>query len=374
MTAILVYRDKLVPKSEIGFLRRQYSAFSRLEPHWIGCSTSADVGELTPSPIVLGRAGPFGALDRALFKQCARVPEAPSLRPLGARLIHAQFGRGGALALPLAAALRIPLVVTFHGGDAHKNKHYEKRLLPTIYQRRLEALKAQASLFICVSESVREKLVERGFPTAKLAVINIGIDLDPAMEPPKEPPYVFFAGRFVEKKGIPVLIDAVRLLRQRGVGVGVVLAGDGPMLAEMKSRASGLDGVEFLGWQSQAATRHRMRGASLVVVPSITAAGGDAEGLPTVAMEAMSAAVPVVATDAAGLGGVVENGRNALIVPAGDAAALADAMQSIADDPVRRAALGAAGRALAEERLSAAVQSRRLEDRLIDVIGAFQES
>lgn len=372
MTAILVYRDTLAPKSEIGFLRRQYSAFSRLEPHWVGCRTTAEVGELTPSPIVLGRAGPAGALDRALFKQWGRVPEEPNLRRLAPRLVHAQFGRGGALALPLAQALNIPLVVTFHGGDAHKNKHYRQQLVPTIFQRRLDALKARAALFVCVSESVRAKLAERGFPAAKLAVINIGIDLDPVTEAPQAPPYVFFAGRFVEKKGIPVLVDAIRLLRGRGIDIGFALAGDGPMLADMKTRAAGLDHVDFLGWQSQSATRHRMRGATLVVVPSVTAAGGDAEGLPTVAMEAMSAAVPVVATDAAGLGGVVDNGRNGLIVRAGDPAALADAIQGVVADPARRAAIGAAGRALAEERLSAAVQSRRLEDRLMDVIAAYQ--
>lgn len=371
MTPILVYRDKLVLKSEIGFLRRQYSAFSRLDPHWIGCHITADVDELTPAAIQVGRAGPAGMLDRALFKQLGRVPEAPDLRSLAPRLIHAQFGRGGALALPLAQALGIPLVVTFHGGDAHKNKHYDRGLIPTIYQRRLEALKAQAALFVCVSESVRDKLIERGFPADRLSVINIGIDLDPVAEVPQGPSYVFFAGRFVEKKGIPVLIEAAQLLRARGVDIGLVLAGDGPMLADMKTKAAGISGIEFLGWQSQSATRHRMRAASLVVVPSITAASGDAEGLPTVAMEAMSAGVPVVATDAAGLGGTVDPGRNALIVKAGDPAALAGAIEELALNPARRAGVGAAGRALAEERLSATVQSRRLEDRLIGVIDAF---
>ena len=69
----------------------------------------------------------------------AILPPRPDLRALRPLLLHAHFGRGGALALPIAQALGIPLVVTFHGADATKETHYRPRVVPRIYARRLAA-------------------------------------------------------------------------------------------------------------------------------------------------------------------------------------------------------------------------------------------
>src|SRR5205823_6038859 len=104
------------------------------------------------------------------------VPVQPDLRTLRPRLLHAHFGQGGALALPIARALRIPLVVTFHGADATKQTHYRRRIVPHVYARRLAALQREAVLFVCVSEFVRDRLLARGFPVEKLEVIHQGVD------------------------------------------------------------------------------------------------------------------------------------------------------------------------------------------------------
>src|SRR6202030_3406837 len=119
----------------------------------------------------------------------------------------------------LARALRIPLVVTFHGADATKETHYRRRLVPHIYQRRLAALQREAALFVCVSEFVRDRLLARGFPPEKLEVIYQGVELDDASPPPPADaaePYILFVGRFVEKKGIADLLAAQFLLEDRG--------------------------------------------------------------------------------------------------------------------------------------------------------------
>jgi colanic acid/amylovoran biosynthesis glycosyltransferase len=134
--ALLVYRDRIVPRSEAHFLRRQYVGFRRLAPVWVGCRTDAGLSDLGVDPIMLGRRGAAGAFDRLAFKQFGRIPAAPDLAMLQPRLIHAHFGRGGALALPIARALGLPLVVTFHGGDATKDGPYRRKLFPTIFQRR----------------------------------------------------------------------------------------------------------------------------------------------------------------------------------------------------------------------------------------------
>src|SRR5712692_5218803 len=181
---LLVYRHRLAPLSEVEFLRRFYVGFERLSPVWLGCRIDSGASALTSDPLRLGRAGVLGALDRTLFRHCGVLPPWPDLRALRPLLLHAHFGRGGALALPIARTLGIPLVVTFHGADATKETHYRRRLVPRLYQRRLAALQQEAALFVCVSEFVRDRLLERGFPPGKLIVIHQGVEL--ATAPPTE--------------------------------------------------------------------------------------------------------------------------------------------------------------------------------------------
>ena len=145
---VLVYRHRLAPASEIGFLRRFYVGFERLQPVWLGYHLEEGAATLTAAPLRLGRAGPFGTIDRALFRHFGVMPPAPDLRSLRPRVLHAHFGRGGTLALPLARHLGIPLVVTFHGADATKERHYRRGLVPPVYQRRLGALQREAALFV----------------------------------------------------------------------------------------------------------------------------------------------------------------------------------------------------------------------------------
>jgi colanic acid/amylovoran biosynthesis glycosyltransferase len=366
---VLVYRDRIVPKSEANFLRRQYVGFDRLAPVWLGCRTDDGLADLGVRPIIIGQDQLCGGLTRQLFKQFGRVSPLARLQALRPRVLHAHFGRGGALALPIARALDIPLVVTFHGGDASKDKHYKFRPLPTIFQRRLAALKREARAIICVSDYVRDVLLRRGFPAEKLHVLRYGVEIETA-EPIAEPASdaeILFAGRFVEKKGIRYLIEAARLWQERGIGRPLALIGDGPLEPELKRQAAGLDHVHFLGWQSNAETRRRMGRAFAVCVPSVVAAAGDAEGLPNVVLEALAAGVPVIGTDEGGIVEAVEHDRTGLLVAPGDAGAIADAVVLLDEQPAIRHRLALAARRHAIDRFSATVQSHRLEDLLLSV-------
>jgi colanic acid/amylovoran biosynthesis glycosyltransferase len=367
---LLVYRHRLAPLSEIGFLRRFYLGFERLNPVWLGCHIEAGASALSAEPLRLGRAGPLGMLDRTLFRHCGIVPPAPDLPALRPLLLHAHFGRGGALALPIARSLGIPLVVTFHGGDATKETHYRPRLLPHIYQRRLAALQREAALFVCVSEFVRDRLLARGFPPEKLEVIHQGVEIGGAHPPPPadtEAPVILFVGRFVEKKGISDLIAALRLLANRGSAARLVLIGDGPLGGALREEARGLRRVSFPGWLANDEVRRAMRGAAAVCVPSVTAGEGDAEGLPTVIFEAMAEGAAVVASRHAGIAEAIEHGETGLLVPEGDPPALADALEHLIAQPALRMRLGAAARTVVAERFNALRQSRRLEAALLRV-------
>ena len=364
-STILVYRDRLGVRSEVSFLRRMYSGFDRLSPVWLGCHVEDGASALEAPALQLGG----NAIDRALFKQFGVVPSRPDLAALKPRLIHAHFGRGGAVALPLARALGVPLAVTFHGGDATKETHYRRRAIPTIYQRRMAALMREAALFHCVSDHIRDVLLARGFPAAKLRVIRLGIETDPPVVPPaaETNPYLLFVGRFVEKKGAAHLLDAMRFVREAGDMTELVLIGDGPLGAALRREAASLTGVNFLGWQPPAEVRARMRGALALVVPSVTAASGDEEGLPTVVLEAMAQGTPVIGSRHSGIVEAITDDASGLLVPPGDAHALADAMARLIADPGLRARLGAAGRRTVVERFDAKTQSHSLEDAFLSL-------
>jgi len=368
-STLLVYRDRLVPRSEAHFLRRQYIGFHRLMPVWIGCRKDAGLPDLGAEPVLLGRRGAAGVLDRLMFKQFGRIPPAPDLTRLRPRLIHAHFGRGGALALPIARALRLPLVVTFHGGDATKDSHYQRRLVPTIFQRRCEALQQEAALIICVAEHIREALLARNFPAAKLKVIRYGVEpeADGNSPRPAARPYLLCVGRFVEKKGIEYLLDAMRVLESEGTAVDLVLVGDGPLAEKLRHQAAELTTVRFLGWLSNQGVRRLMQGALATCVPSIVAGTGDSEGLPNVVLEAMACAVPVIGSNIAGIAEAVEHDHTGFLVPPADPLAIAKVARRLLGDPALRNRMGAAAQAAANERFSAVAQSRMLEETLLAV-------
>ena len=367
--ALLVYRDRIVPRSEAHFLRRQYVGFRRLAPIWIGCRTDAGLADLGVEAIMLGRRGAAGALDRLAFKQFGRIPPAPDLAALQPRLIHAHFGRGGALALPIARALGLPLVVTFHGGDATKDGPYRNRLFPTIFQRRCAALQREAALIVCVSEHIRAELLARNFPAAKLKVIRYGVEpeADGEMQQLADRPYLLFVGRFVEKKGVAHLLEAMRALESESAAVDLILIGDGPIAEALKRQASGLKHARFLGWLPNDEVRRFMRGALALCVPSVAARSGDAEGLPNVVLEAMACAAPVIGSQAGGIAEAVEHGRTGFVVPQADPQAIAEPVRWLLRDPALRGRMGHAARDAATARFSAIAQSRLLEDALLAV-------
>jgi glycosyltransferase involved in cell wall biosynthesis len=369
---ILVYRDRLVPRSELHFLQRLYVGFERLAPIWVGRRHDDGFADLGGRSVLLGRDGVVGSLDRELFKHFGVVPSVPDLAALRPQLVHAHFGRSGALALPIARHLNVPLVVSFYGGDATKDKHYRRQLLPTIYQRRMTELQTRAALFLCVSAFIRDQLLARGFSPEKVHVQRSGVNLDTPIEPGDPAPagYVMFAGRFVEKKGVIWLIEAVRRLEASGRNVRLLLVGSGPLEDELRRATASLKHVEFRGWMPNNELRRWMRGALALCVPSVHASDGDAEGLPTVVIEAMAAGTPVIGSRHAGIGEAIEDERTGFLVPEQDSDAIATALSRLLDDHGLRRQLGENARSAAVEHFDMFRQSRRLEARLLEVIAA----
>jgi glycosyltransferase involved in cell wall biosynthesis len=357
---LLVYRDRIGVASEIGFLRRQYVGFTRLHPVWIGRTLLPGATTVGDHLLRLGGDGPFGPVRRLLFRHIQHVP--PMRLPDGTTILHAQFARGGALALPLARRFGLRMAVTLHGGDVSKQKNWRG----TVLAARWPAVLAATERFICVSTAVAELAAQRGVPAAKLMVLPIGVEI-PDDKPLRRPIAHLFVGRFVEKKGITVLADAVRQLRGRGDQTPLVCIGDGPLRPVLETLARDVASVTVTGWLSQDEVRARMTQAVCLVVPSIVAGDGDTEGLPSVIPEAMAQGCPVIGSNQGGIAEAICADRTGLLVPPGDAEALADAMHRIAREPGLAGQLGVAGFSAAATALNARIQSGKLEALLLSM-------
>ena len=134
----------------------------------------------------------------------------------------------------------LPLVVTFHGGDATKDKHYGRAFPPTIFQRRRDALAAGAHTVLCVSDFIRNVLIGRGFPAHKLETHYLGIDIprEIMLPPAGVSATVLFVGRLVEKKGVDILIDAMAIARLSDPALELSIVGDGPAKSALERRAA----------------------------------------------------------------------------------------------------------------------------------------
>lgn len=372
MPAVLVYRDRLLAPPE-GFVPRQYRSFSTLRPVFLGCRRDSAIDAMQHETAILGEMAGIHALQVPLFRQFGQVPRILKhwAQARDVRIVHAQFGRGGALALPLARALGVPLVVTFHGGDASKDKHYRKGLFPTVFQRRWQALQHEAVRFLCVSDFVRRRLQERGVRDDLLEVHHLGVEMPP-MPPisdvvPPSSNRLLAVGRFVEKKGFFDAIAALRIARAQGAGLELELIGDGPLRAALQAAAQDLP-VHFSGWRTPDQVAKAMQAACALLAPSRVAGGGDSEGLPTVVLEAQALGLPVVATRHAGIPEAVTDGATGLLADEGDVAALATAVGRLAREPALWSGLRQAALRSVRENFDATRQSQRLERRLLALL------
>jgi phosphatidylinositol alpha-mannosyltransferase len=171
-------------------------------------------------------------------------------------------------------------------------------------------------------------------------------------------PNILFVGRLEDRKGLPHLLKAFRLIRKGGVECRLLVVGSGPQEREARRyvMTRGLQNVEFLGRVSDAEKSQLFKTADVFVSP---ATGRESFGI--VLLEAMAAGTPIVCSDIHGYKGVVQRGRQALLVPPRDAKSLAAAISELLADPAQRARMGAAGQERAEqfswERITARVES-----------------
>ena len=168
------------------------------------------------------------------------------LRPA---LILAHFGPDGTHILPVAEALGVPLVVTFHGYDATTSDATLMAESPALrsYVRNRLQLQRKAVLLLCVSDFVRQRLLAKGFPPEKMKVHHIGVDTEffKADSTIARSKMVLFVGRLIENKGCEFLLRAMGALQVAHPDVQLVVIGDGPLRASLENQAAELHFAEL---------------------------------------------------------------------------------------------------------------------------------
>ena len=259
--------------------------------------------------------------------------------------VHCHFANHPALAGFIIHRLaNIPYSFTAHGSDLHVDRTF---LWPKV---------REAAFVIAISDDNRREILTEcppGAADAKVHVLHCGVDT--ARFRPKDGDResgaalrLLSVGTLHEVKGHRILIDALHLLAQRGLGFRCDIVGEGAHREALHTQINelGLAGsVKLVGRRTQQEIADLLHETDIFAAPSIPTSSGKREGIPVVLMEAMASGVPVVASRLSGIPELVTDGSTGILVPPGDPSALADAIARLAADRPLRDQLGAAGRA-----------------------------
>jgi glycosyltransferase involved in cell wall biosynthesis len=325
----------LYPLPRLGFLMSLL-----LAPFLFGGRFFAALGNALFAPRESARARRASIFHLGVACHWARtLRKAQAAEPVD--LIHVQWiHSAGTVGMYAAWLLDVPYSFTGHAVDLFRDRVA------------LEDKIRRAAFIVCISEFHRQFYLERGARPEQLHIVYCGID--PTSFPYRWEPRaagrkrVLSVGRLVEKKGFDHLIDACGILKDRGYVLECVIAGDGPLDAELRSQiaARGLeDCVQLTG---KAIHQDELPGflasGDLFAQPCVWSRDNDVDGTPRTLMEAMATGLPSISTRLAGIPDIIEDGRSGLLVEPGDIQGLADAMRRILDDPALAEALSRGGR------------------------------
>jgi glycosyltransferase involved in cell wall biosynthesis len=264
-------------------------------------------------------------------------------------IVHANSSKAGILGRLAAMVGGVPITVfTVHGWAFKAYGGLASRL----YRTADRVMARATTITICVTDSERATGLDAGTCDAKrTTVIPNAIDTRtaPRAQHATDPPRIITVGRLAWPKDPHTLLDALARLRPRTFAA--VIVGDGPQrpAAEARIRELGLaSSVQILGARADV--------PDLLAHSDVFVLASRSEGGPISILEAMAAGLPVVASDVGGVGELVQDGSTGLLAPAGDAGALAAAVQRLLDDPELRRRMGEAGRRRVAEQFDIGTQ------------------
>ncbi len=305
--------------------------------------------------------GGFGLHSAGAFvfaRTVGRVRELHGSNPIDLIHAHAPLPCGHA-AMLLSRELRIPYVVSVHGLDvfstvqvAGKAGEWCRRISRRVY--------TSSRRVICISESVREQVIEGVGRNCRTSVVHNGVDpelFSPVSNPSSDSLTILSVGNLIPIKGHDLLIRAVAALTPEFRSLSLEIIGDGPEKSRLQALAQQLqiaERVSFLGRQPRRQVAAAMQRCTLFALPSRY------EGLGCVYLEAMSAGKAVVGCRGQGIAEIIQHGANGFLVGPDNEKELTLALAMLLRDERRRSNLGAAARDTILDRLTLAHQAENL--------------
>ncbi|EHH8684167.1 colanic acid biosynthesis glycosyltransferase WcaL [Escherichia coli] len=265
----------------------------------------------------------YGAESRNLILSaiCGQVA-----KPLHADVFIAHFGPAGVTAAKLRelGVIRGKIATIFHGIDI------SSREVLNHYTPEYQQLFRRGDLMLPISDLWAGRLQKMGCPREKIAVSRMSVDMTRfsprPVKAPATPLEIISVARLTEKKGLHVAIEACRQLKEQGVAFRYRILGIGPWERRLRTLIEQYqleDVVEMPGFKPSHEVKAMLDDADVFLLPSVTGADGDMEGIPVALMEAMAVGIPVVSTLHSGIPELVEADKSGWLVPENDARALA---------------------------------------------------
>jgi glycosyltransferase involved in cell wall biosynthesis len=309
----------------------------------------------------LSLPGGFGLPTAGAFLFSRIVGQARELnRDQKISLIHAHAPLPcGHAAMLLSAELGVPYVVSVHGLDAFSTEQVSGRAGE--WCRRISQRVYRSSRrVICISERVREQVLEGTGLTCRTSVVHNGVDPDmfsPGTEPSPEGAIVLCVGNLLPIKGHELLVRAVASLVPDFPALTLEIIGHGPEFSRLQALAQQFqisERIRFLGRQSRQQVAAAMRRCTVFALPSRY------EGLGCVYLEAMSVGKAVIGCRGQGIAEIIQHGSNGFLVGPDNERELTLALGMLLRDEARRSQIGAAARDTILEKLTLEQQAERL--------------
>ena len=337
-------------------LRHEYIASLRAPIHYAPpqeilriLERHAKTARKWPRDLVEQHDGKYGPGAKAELRARNALYFADFFTRSGVHHVHVHFAnRAAHTALFLKEISEIPFSVTAHGQDFMKDLGSDDLL------REICA----AAEFVAAETDYSRDLLRQRCPdsAAKIHRVYNGIDLErfpaPRSSNDNRIPRIVSVGRLVPFKGFADLIDACAELARRRIDFVCDIIGDGPLRETLQAKIEQLDlasRVNLLGSLSQGAVLEKLQAADIFALASTTDAQGATDVFPTVILEAMASARPVVSTRLAGIPELVVDGQTGMLAPPGDSIELAQALEQLLRDSELRLRFGHAGRARIEQ-------------------------
>jgi glycosyltransferase involved in cell wall biosynthesis len=258
-------------------------------------------------------------------------------------VVLAEYGMVGARVATACKMAGVPLVIHFHGADAHHQ--------PTVteYKALYQKAFAYATAIVVVSEDMYQTLLNLGAPANKLFLnpYGVNVNLFSPVNVAQSVPNFLAVGRFVGKKAPLITLQAFETVTHAFADARLWMVGEGPLLDAARQKAAELgiaEKVTFTGKQSTPQILELMKKMRCFVQHSVTADDGDMEGTPNTILEASASALPVISTRHAGIKQAVVDGVTGLLTDEYDVAGMAQHMITLAGSPELAAQMGKAGR------------------------------